>query len=223
MEMEREMEREGDGEGEKGRMCRWLLSQGGFFSSSKPELQQRGFCWWMRSATIHEERESQCVIPLFSSWYNQKKHSQKFSIVTLFRWKSADSAGEENWVYSWIESKGRETRRQGHRGCWDWHSPLRDTILLFFEDRTLALTGDTTYTVRVEWTVLLLLHGLTWFSLSFFIWPCLQDHRAQTRNISGFGEFSPPPFLLLARYYSGMNKYHHIRGLVDMMMMIYDT
>lgn len=36
--------------------------------------------------------------------------------------------------------------------------------------------------------------------------------------------FPPPSFLLLARYYSGMNKYHHIRGLVDMMMMmIYDT
>lgn len=41
MDMEREMEREG----EKGRMCLWLLSQGGFFSSSKLELQQRGFCW----------------------------------------------------------------------------------------------------------------------------------------------------------------------------------
>lgn len=40
---ERYREGENEMEREKGRMCRWLLSQGGFFSSSKLELQQRGF------------------------------------------------------------------------------------------------------------------------------------------------------------------------------------
>lgn len=66
---EREMERER----EKGRMCRWLLSQGGFFSSSKLELHNKGGL--LVNAVCHDsrrKRESQCVIPLFSSWYNQK-------------------------------------------------------------------------------------------------------------------------------------------------------
>lgn len=66
-----------------------------------------------------------------------------------------------------------------------------------------------------------------WIDLTLFLF--LFDHvcRIGLRlEISAASvSFPPPPLLLLARYYSGMNKYHHIRGFVDMvmMMMIYDT
>lgn len=67
----------------------------------------------MRSATIHEERESQCVIPLFSSWYNQKKTFSKILYCDIVPVKVGRFGREENWVYSWMESKGRE--RQGDK------------------------------------------------------------------------------------------------------------
>lgn len=64
---------EGDGEGEKWRESErenvsMAAESGGVFSLL-PNLNftTKGVYWLMRSATIHEERESQCVIPLFSS------------------------------------------------------------------------------------------------------------------------------------------------------------
>lgn len=39
---------------EKGRMCRWLLSQGGFFSSSKLELHNKGGL--LVNAVCHDPR-----------------------------------------------------------------------------------------------------------------------------------------------------------------------
>lgn len=75
-EMEREMEKEGNGEG-NGERGRWrgrkrenvsmAAESGGFFLFFQTRTSTKGVYWLMRSATIHEERESQCVIPLFSS------------------------------------------------------------------------------------------------------------------------------------------------------------
>lgn len=69
-------EEDGDGEG-NGQRGRWrgrerenvsmAAESGGFFSSSKLELQQRGFIGECGLPRFTKEREPQCVIPLFSS------------------------------------------------------------------------------------------------------------------------------------------------------------
>lgn len=149
MDMEREMEREGDGEGEKGRMCRWLLSQGGFFLFFQTWTSTKGVYWLMRSATIHEERESQCVIPLSSSWYNQK-NILKNSLLWHCSGESRQirAGGKIGFILGW-KARGE---RQGDKDTVAAEIGIlrcETQFFFFFEDRTLALTGDTTYTVRV--------------------------------------------------------------------------
>lgn len=52
MEMEREMEREG----EKGRMCRWLLSQGGFSLLPNLNFNKGGL---LVNAVCHDSRKKE--------------------------------------------------------------------------------------------------------------------------------------------------------------------